>query len=130
MDVRLTQPQAARLPRLLHLEYLVRELAEELGCTTDQLRHAIAVGCPHRKVGTDQIYIVGDEFRDWYLHCTQRRKISLKPEEFYCLHCRAGVTPARIERRPLLNQVVIESSLCPICGNRINRFRSGTEVDL
>jgi len=124
MPIKFTQPQRARLGRLLHMEYTPRELARELECSPRQILRAVEAGCPHRAVG-NRTWIVGDAFAAWYAERVAQRKRPLRQNQAYCLHCRAPVplgddltvTPSRegVER---------VSSTCPRCGSPIHRFRS------
>lgn len=119
----LSQPQQARLSKLLHMEYTLRELATELNCSVDQLKHTCELDCPHRVDSRERVWIIGDEFSRWYATRKAQRKIKLKPDEAYCLRCRAAV-PLHVE------QVISgkhgtrrEVGTCPICNATVNRIR-------
>ena len=124
MSIKLTQPQRARLGRLLHMEYTPRELARELECSPRQILRAAEAGCPQRQVG-NRIWLVGDVFAAWYIERTEKRKCPLRQDQAYCLSCRAPaplgdnvtITPSRegVER---------VSGVCPHCGSSIHRFTS------
>lgn len=125
--IKLTQPQRARLARLLHMEYTPSELAREIECSPRQIHHAVESGCPHRVSG-NRTWIVGDAFAAWYIDRAAKRKRPLRQDQAFCLHCRAPaplgddvvVTPSRegVER---------VSGTCPRCGNSIHRFRSAPQ---
>ena len=120
---KLSQRQALRLQRLLHLEYSVRELSAEIACTPRTIRTALAAGCPHRETATGRLSIIGDEFRDWYQGVCARRRRPLGPGEAFCLHCRQAVPlPEVPEVRLLEHGVRLLSGPCPQCGTRVNRF--------
>lgn len=119
--IKLTQPQQARLARLLHMEYSLRELADEIGCGVRQLRRAIEAGCPHRETGGGRMWITGDEFRDWYELLRTHRKQPLRDGDAYCLRCRQPV-PLVSHPRTLSNGQPVVTGRCPKCGAIINRF--------
>jgi hypothetical protein len=54
-----------KLPRLLNMEYLPEELAEELGITSAEILHYLATGCPARKDDAGVPWIHGLTFIDW-----------------------------------------------------------------
>jgi predicted RNA-binding Zn-ribbon protein involved in translation (DUF1610 family) len=121
---KLTRSEAARLGRLLHMEYTLRELADELDTSKRQIRTAIEAGCPHRRTGAGHICIVGDEFRDWYHEICRRRKRPLRSDEAFCLSCRRAVPLSDdAEVYPAPHGVERVTAACPLCGNTINRFR-------
>jgi uncharacterized protein with PIN domain len=125
MDFRLSQAQTARLPRLLHMEYTLSELAEEIGVEVRHLRHSSEIGAPHR-VTRQTTFVVGDDFHAWYDGLRAGLKRRLQPGEFYCLSCRKAVRPGpdQISRTAMKTRVIQETGECPICGRRINRFAS------
>ncbi len=129
MDFRLTQSQAARLPRLLYMEYTLQELSDELDVEARHLRHALEVGAPHRET-RQAVFIIGEEFRNWYETNRRSKKQPLAEGEFYCLKCRKGVRPDpdSVSRTALKNLVIQERAKCPNCGGRVNRFVSGEEL--
>lgn len=124
MSIKLTQPQAERLRRLLHMEYTVTELAEEIGCSRRIIDRAIAEGCPHHK-NTNRLYVVGDTFAGWYRTQAQREqtKITLAPNEGYCLHCRKATPLIEEHSEPNSKGVVLVRGRCGICGKKVSRFR-------
>jgi ribosomal protein L32 len=121
---KLTRSQSARLKRLLHMEYTISELANELDCGRRKIRTAIESGCPHRRTETGRPRIVGDEFNDWYQEILRRRKRPLGHNEVFCLGCKQAVTlPAEAEVHPQSNGVERLTASCPHCGSTVNRFR-------
>ena len=113
--------------------YRVRELAEKLGITSRALYYKIKDDLPVITMkGT--FYIVGNEFIEYEKgKREQRKKGSLKPNEFYCVHCDS-------KRKPLNGQVevydfsnsdkkvrkgsILLKATCPICKKKMNRFGS------
>lgn len=121
---KLTRSEAARLSRLLHMEYTLRELADELATSKRQIRTALEAGCPHRRTESGHIWIVGDEFRDWYHEICRRRKRPLRYDEVYCLKCRRAVLlPDDPEVHVLRTGVERVTAACPHCATTVNRFR-------
>lgn len=125
--IKLTQPQCARLARLLHMEYTPRELARELECSPRQIHRAIEAECPHRVAGA-RFWIIGDAFAAWYAERTAKRKIRLRQGQAYCLHCRVPVPLGDdIHIVPMREGVERVSGVCPRCGSSIHRFRSARQ---
>ncbi len=125
---KLTRRRAARLGRLLHMEYTLRELTEELDCEKRKIRTAVEAGCPHRRTPTGRIRIVGDEFNDWYQEIIRRRKRPLGFNEAYCVGCKRAVPLSEeVETTTLANGVRKVEAPCPICGNTVNRFRKAVK---
>lgn len=120
---KLTQPQAARLPRLLRMEYTVRELAEELDLTPQDVRRACKKGCPHRTDHRQHLWIIGTDFAAWYTEVVVSRKRPLADHEIFCLGCRQPVTPTTSRTIIQKDGMTREASVCPHCGKIINRFR-------
>ena len=120
--IKLTQPQRAHLPRLLHMEYTLREIADEIGCNRQQVRHAVDAGCPCRLTARGHIWITGDEFRSWYEDLVVARKQPLGPNEAYCLRCRKPVPLGDVTRITMPNGVEALSGQCPECHSTINRM--------
>ncbi len=121
-NFKLTQPQHARLPRLLHMEYTPRELAEELGTTKRHIEGALEAGCPQRRTEA-RVWIVGDAFAAWYHRIIQERKVPLGPDEAFCVRCRKAVLLAAPTAAPLKTGAERLSGICPNCGAQVNRFR-------
>ena len=124
MAVKFTQPQRARLGRLLHMEYTPRELARELECSPRQILRAVEAGCPHRRIG-NRTWLVGDAFAAWYIDRTVERKRPSRQNQSYCLHCRGPVPLGdNVTVTPSRAGVERVSGVCPQCNNPIHRFRS------
>lgn len=117
---RLNGRQRNRLKGLLNMPYKPSELASELGFNQDRIYMTyIRIGCPHERDNNRQIWINGEEFRDWYREHYQ--KPSLEADEAFCLTCRRPVEiyePQRMTK----NGLVFDLCICPICGRRISKI--------
>lgn len=121
---KLHRSAAAVLPRLLHMEYTPRQLAEELGVSKRQIMAACEGGAPYRQTDAGRIYIVGDEFAAWYRAIVRERKRPMRHDEAFCLACRRPVPlPEDAQVQPLPNGAERIIGRCPVCGARVNRFR-------
>lgn len=122
---KLSQPQAMRLRRLLHMEYTPGELSRELKCPISYIRAMIGHGCPCRQDDKRRWWVVGDEFAAWYLDVVHEQKRKLKDDEVYCLRCRKAVPLAGDYKvKPLPNNLELMQALCPHCKSPVNRLRS------
>lgn len=129
MSLKLTQPQAERLRRLLHMEYTLSELAEEIGCSRYLIEKAIASGCPCRTEGNRR-FLIGDEFAAWYRKQPRaKNKVKLEADEAYCLRCRAAckIVDATITGNPSRG-VERLTGKCAVCGAPVNRLRRQAEA--
>jgi len=127
---KLSQPQQERLRRLLHMEYTVTELAEEIGCARRVIQRAVAEACPHRREH-NRVYVVGDCFASWYgATCAQDEavKVALGDDEAYCLRCRAARKMVDEVIEANSPGVVLVRGRCAVCGARVNRFRKGVQA--
>lgn len=120
--IKFSQPQTLHLSRLLHMEYTLRELADEIQCSVQQIRRAVEACCPHR-VTERCTWIVGDEFAAWYEAMVTDRKVPLRHDEAFCLSCRRPV-PLDVETvTPVRPGVERVSGVCPRCQCTVHRFR-------
>lgn len=120
--ITLTQPQQERLRRLLHMEYTVTELAQELECKRRVIERAIEAGAPQRREH-NRIFVVGDEFAVWYAALQPAEKTPLAADEAYCLHCRSPRKFTVEDVFPNSRGVERVAGRCLICGRRVNRLR-------
>lgn len=125
MRFKLAQEEVARLSRLLRMEYRVRELAKEVGCSRKAVHAAVRAGCPCRLDEAEQVWVVGSAFASWYAEQLAAGRQPLEAGQAYCLHCRAVVPFVPVERKVLSNGTEVRSGLCPECGTRVNRFGRG-----
>ena len=122
--IRLSQPQRARLSRLLHMEYRAGELADAIGCHREQILGACDAGCPYRETATGRCFLVGDAFAAWYEAQVLQRKHPLRDDEAFCLRCRAAVTVVDACVVPTARADVERvTGRCARCGGEVNRYR-------
>lgn len=121
-SIKLSQPQTQRLRRLLHMEYTLQELSEEIGCPRRVIERAIAAGCPHRVDG-ERVFVVGDGFAEWYQTLPAGAKVALGPDEAYCFRCRAARRMVESRVAPNTPGVELVSGKCEVCGTKVNRLR-------
>ena len=78
--------------------------------------------------GTQNPYLVMGEQLKSFLHAKQsKRKTSLKSNEIYCLVCRKGVVPIKVQE--VANGIVgsnkksvMLKGMCPNCKRKVNRI--------
>lgn len=121
-----------KLERLLDMLYKPREIAEELGVSTETIyRSYIPAGAPVMVDGQGMKWINGKKFALWAQEClaTNRRGKpvrSLSEGQGFCLRCNQVVEMVDPRRKPHSQKVgvVQVSGKCPFCGAKVNRFVS------
>lgn len=103
---------------LLDMMYTPAELAEELGITREDVyRTLIPAGMPHTKDLHGHIWIHGLGAGVWILSQQRRKKLTLTPDQFLCLHCRTAVTPDPLTvTRASAGRYHYLRAACPACG--------------
>ena len=103
---------------LLDMMYTPAELAEELGITREDVyRTLIPAGMPHTKDIRGHIWIHGPVAGAWILSQQRRKKLTLTPDQFLCLHCRVAVTPNPLTiTRARSGRYHYLRAACPTCG--------------
>lgn len=125
--MKLTQPQQQRLRRLLFMDYSPRELAHEIGVDEHSVRKSLSTGAPCWRDEKGRIWIVGEEFREWYQTIHKKGKHPMKANEAWCCRCRQPV--------PMVSPKVCSAQMytellraeCPYCQAPIFRLRGLTE---
>ncbi|KXK15318.1 MAG: hypothetical protein UZ14_CFX002000614 [Chloroflexi bacterium OLB14] len=117
---RLNGKQKYRMKRLLDMMYSPKELANEIGISTDMIyRGYIPLGCPHERNNLNYILINGKQFLEWYEHAY--KKIHLGKDETFCLTCKKGVKI--VNQKQMQNKdLVYLLSACPICGRKLTKI--------
>ncbi len=117
---RLKGAQRHKLFKLLYMKYKPSELAEELDIPVEWFyRIYIPLGCPHERDEGKHIWIVGTEFREWYLEIYRKHK--LRDDQGYCVSCKRPVDiidPIEHESNDWLYLL----SQCPRCGKNVAKI--------
>lgn len=122
---RLSRTQRLKAKALLTMEYRPSEIADILGIHVDTIyRTLLPAGCPHRRDGKTNIWIVGSELAAW-LKQLEKPKNPLGSGQAFCLHCNSAVDmqPPRTIR-PTSRVLELVTGTCPRCGKPINRARA------
>lgn len=123
----LTQAQQQKLRRLLPMNYTPRELAQELGLDTRALRKSLTAGAPFRRDKRGRIWIMGEEFREWYRENHKGNKHPMEANEAWCCRCRKPVPMINPEVCRTLAYTELLRAQCPECQATINRARRLTQ---
>jgi hypothetical protein len=90
MRGRLKGAQRHKLRKLLYMKYRPSEIAEEVDIDVDWVyKIYIPLGCPHERDEDRHIWIVGTEFREWYLETYRKHKLAAN--EASCVSCKRPV---------------------------------------
>lgn len=124
---RLPNGSRQKLPSLLHMEYKVAELAEEIGVTPKTIyTKYITAGMPHRRDASGNIWIVGTEFAEWVNQAMKNKPkfTRMAEDEGYCARCRQ---PRKFASRELKNVLSAGRASyvgpCSICGCQMTVIR-------
>ena len=127
--IKFTRSMMQRARRLLHMRYRPSEVAEELGCKVKLLyRRCIPAGCPCERDEQGNLWIVGDQFRDWMLS-VQREAVAegrakLGEGQAYCMVCERAVDmEGPFTTRPVNHRMELVMGRCPECGAVVCRGR-------
>jgi hypothetical protein len=117
---RLNGRQKYKVKRLLDMLYSPKELANEIGISTDLIyRGYLPLGCPHDRNDKKYIFINGKRFAEWYQNTYI--KINLAHDETFCKTCKTGVKisqPKQVQKKDLFYLL----SVCPICGRKLTKI--------
>ena len=117
---RLIGAQRYKLRKLLYMKYKPSELAKEIDIHVKWIyRIYIPLGCPYENDEKRNIWIVGTEFRDWYMETYRKHKMS--KDEAYCVSCKkvvAIVNPVTHEKEGMKYL----RSQCPECGKGVAKI--------
>ena len=110
--------------------YTLEEAALALGVTTATIRSWTKSGLP---IITSQrpYLIIGEDLRHFLEDRASSAKIPLKPDQLYCLRCKAGRVPMGllvdcIPQTPTTARLL---GLCETCGGTCNRMISRSKID-
>ncbi len=113
----------------MHRSYTVDEVAALYCVHKTTVRNWIKTGlavCDDRR----PVLILGHELRR-YLHARRvHRKRQCKPDELFCLRCRAPKKPAEgmVDYLPMTASTGRLVALCPTCGGIINQYSSTAKL--
>lgn len=123
-NIRLPRDAAARLGRLLPMEYAPKEIAAELQIGVRRIwNHMVPAGCPHRRDSSGHIWIVGTAFAAWFAEVDEARRHPMADDEGWCMGCQEPVRmaePLTVTARVFTENVQWR---CPVCGAKVNRMR-------
>ena len=125
MRVRSCNPRHIKI----HRSYMIKEAAGVLGCHPNTIANWLRRGLkPIDKVRP--ILIHGTELRRFLQERRQRRKSPCKPDELWCLRCRAPRRPdgGLADYSPRTASRGNLSGLCPRCGSLMNRQVSKAQL--
>lgn len=117
---RLNGKQKYKVKRLLDMMYSPKELADEIGISTDLIyRGYLPLGCPHERNAKNYISINGRAFLHWYEKTYA--KLSLAKDESFCKTCKKAVKivqPEQVRKQDLVYLL----SVCPVCGRKLTKI--------
>lgn len=124
---RLPNGAKQKLPSLLHMEYKVAELAEEIGITPKTIySRYIPAGLPHRRDNSGNIWIVGTEFAKWINEALKNKPapVKLADNEGYCARCKQPRPFSAMELKRVLSAGRASYvGLCSVCGATMTVIR-------
>ncbi|MBP9041272.1 MAG: helix-turn-helix domain-containing protein [Anaerolineaceae bacterium] len=123
-NCRISRNVLIKAPGLLPMLYTPREIAEDLDVPETTLRDWLNHGAPHRRDGSNHIWIDGKEFAAWIDNQRNARKKpahKLEAGEGFCMRCNAIVKIQNGEIRPVKGHLSHLKGKCPNCGGIVNR---------
>ena len=110
--------------------YTIEEAAEALGVSTGTIRGWVKAGLPIMS-SKRPFLILGDAIRRFVEQRRANSKITLQPDQLYCLSCKAGRQPMglMIDVLPQTTQTARLVGLCDVCGGTCNRMISIAKLD-
>lgn len=119
--------QKRKLTKLLYMDYRPNELAKELNIDVRWIYQIyLPLGCPCRRDNQRHVWIVGTEFREWYIKTYKTQKLA--ENEGYCVSCKKAVSIIN----PTVNTkngVTYLQSKCPKCKNKVAKIIPTKEIN-
>ncbi|MCB9112305.1 MAG: hypothetical protein H6634_13760 [Anaerolineales bacterium] len=119
---RLNGRQRYKAKRLFDMMYSPKELADEIGISTDVIyRGYLPLGCPHERNNKNYVSINGRAFLNWYEKTYA--KLTLADDETFCKTCKKAVKIIDPEQKQKQDLVYL-LSVCPVCGRKLTKIIS------
>jgi hypothetical protein len=106
----------------IHYSYSVAEIARLYGYSRNAVYAWVQAGLPSFRFGR-QVYVLGEELREFLTKRRKARKVRTPPGMIYCLGCRAPRAPAEgmIEFLHANGRTVNVRAICCGCGALMHR---------
>lgn len=110
--------------------YTIEEAAEALGVSTGTIRGWVKAGLPIM-ASKRPFLILGDALRRFVEQRRATSKVTLHPDQLYCLSCKAGRQPMgfMVDVLPQTPKTARLVGLCDVCGGTCNRMVSLAKLD-
>ena len=110
--------------------YTIEEAAEALGVSPGTIRGWVKAGLPIM-ASKRPFLILGDAMRRFVEQRRATSKVTLQPDQLYCLSCKAGRQPMglMIDVLPQTTKTARLVGLCDVCGGTCNRMVSLAKLD-
>ncbi len=119
-------------PRVLRAArtYTIDEAATALGVSTGTVRSWVKAGLPLMK-SQRPFLILGDTLRSFLQDRAAGAKVTLQPDQLYCLTCKAARTPMghMVDCIPQTDKTARLLGLCDVCGGTCNRMIGKAQID-
>lgn len=128
---RLPKGAIQKLPSLLHMEYKVSELANELGVSTKTIYTKYLPACPHRRDHAGNIWIVGTQFASWVSTVVKSKPapVKLGIRQGFCARCKVPREFVDMKIKRLLSAGRASYvGACSVCGATMTVIRRSHDM--
>ncbi|MFC4671975.1 helix-turn-helix domain-containing protein [Seohaeicola nanhaiensis] len=110
--------------------YTIDEAATALGVSTGTVRSWVKAGLPLMK-SQRPFLILGDTLRSFLQDRAAGAKVTLQPDQLYCLTCKAARTPMghMVDCIPQTDKTARLLGLCDVCGGTCNRMIGNAQIE-
>lgn len=110
--------------------YTIEQAAGVLGVSVGTVRSWVKAGLPLMKSSRPYL-ILGDALREFLESRAKAKKAPLKPDQLYCLSCKAARKPmgGMVDCIPQTPTTARLFGLCEVCGGTCNRMISTAKLD-
>ena len=110
--------------------YTIEEASDTLGVSIGAVRGWVKAGLPVM-ASKRPFLILGDALRRFVEQRRTKSKVTLQPDELYCLSCKSGRQPMglMIDVLPQTTKTARLVGLCNVCGGTCNRMVSLAKLD-